>query len=491
MLLLTLLHIFFVSFTDKPLADQPALSPRAIEQRAKWKIDINHLDYPVYAPYVDSLRHAGVEICHTSRWMNGATCRMSTDQAAQVEQWSFIASVEQTREDEVQSTEYKVPSTEYRVQSTENKPLNTQYSLLTTQYSLLTTDYSLLNTHYSILTTPYSLLNLTPLHQAGFEGQGILMAICDGGFTNANTLPCFRQELALGHFDFTDDADPFYGAEGTHGLACLSTISALTDSYHGAATRAQYYLMRSEEMHSESPKEMDNLIAALEKADSLGVNIFSVSLGYFYFDNPEWNLSHDMLDGSTTRLSIATTIAARKGMLVCVAAGNEAQSDWHKICVPADADSILSIGAVTATGEMSTFSSYGPSADGRIKPEVCAQGVQTALIAPDGTVFQSNGTSFAAPTIAGLAASLWSALPNENAMQIRQRIIDSSDRALTPDYQQFGYGIPDAWKAYTLYAEQTPSIELNENKARKIVRNGQILILQGEQLFTPTGQRVQ
>ena len=335
------------------------------------------------------------------------------------------------------------------------------------------------------------LLNLTPLHQAGFEGQGILMAICDGGFTNAHTLPCFRHELELGHFDFTDDADPFYGAEGTHGLACLSTISALTDNYHGAATRAQYYLMRSEEMHSESPKEMDNLIAALEKADSLGVNIFSVSLGYFYFDNPEWNLSHDMLDGSTTRLSIATTIAARKGMLVCVAAGNEAQSDWHKICVPADADSILSIGAVTATGEMSNFSSYGPSADGRVKPEVCAQGVQTALIAPDGTVVQSNGTSFAAPTIAGLAASLWSALPNENAMQIRQRIIDSSDRALTPDYQQFGYGIPDAWKAYTLYAEQTPSIELNENKARKIVRDGQILILQGEQLFTPTGQRVQ
>lgn len=470
MLLLTLLHIFFVSFTDKPLAEQPALSPRAIEQRAKWKIDINQLDYPVYAPYVDSLRHAGVEICHTSRWMNGATCRMSTDQAAQVEQWRFVASVQQTREDEVPSTMYNVRCT---------------------KHSLHPTPYTVHPTPYTIHHTPYSLLNLTPLHQAGFEGQGILMAICDGGFTNANTLPCFRQELALGHFDFTDDADPFYGAEGTHGLACLSTISALTDSYHGAATRAQYYLMRSEEMHSESPKEMDNLIAALEKADSLGVNIFSVSLGYFYFDNPEWNLSHDMLDGSTTRLSIATTIAARKGMLVCVAAGNEAQSDWHKICVPADADSILSIGAVTATGEMSTFSSYGPSADGRVKPEVCAQGVQTALIAPDGTVVQSNGTSFAAPTIAGLAASLWSALPNENAMQIRQRIIDSSDRALTPDYQQFGYGIPDAWKAYTLYAEQTPSIELNENKARKIVRDGQILILQGEQLFTPTGQRVQ
>lgn len=475
MLLLALLHIFFVSFTDKPLADQPALSPRALEQRAKWKIDINHLDYPVYTPYLDSLRHAGVEVCHTSRWMNGATCQMSVEKAAQVEQWSFVASVEQTREDSAALEDGQSPTGRSKT-----------YRALRYRTAEGLQGSSIIET-----TTQTDLLNLTPLHQAGFEGQGILMAICDGGFTNAYTLPCFRQELELGHFDFTDDADPFYGNEGTHGLACLSTISALTDSYHGAATRAQYYLMRSEEMNSESPKEMDNLIAALEKADSLGVNIFSVSLGYFYFDNPDWNLSHDMLDGSTTRLSIATTIAARKGMLVCVAAGNEAQSDWHKICVPADADSILSIGAVTATGEMSTFSSYGPSADGRVKPEVCAQGVQTALIAPDGTVVQSNGTSFAAPTIAGLAASLWSALPNENAMQIRQRIIDSSDRALTPDYQQFGYGIPDAWKAYTIYDEQTPSIELEETKARKIVRNGHILILRAEQLFTLTGQRVQ
>ncbi len=472
MLLLALLHIFFVSFTDKPLADQPALSPRALEQRAKWKIDINHLDYPVHTPYIDSLRHAGVEVCHTSRWFNGATCQMSVEKAAQVEQWSFVASVEQTREDEVPSTMYNVRCTKYDVACTKDDVRKTMDAGARTDEQL-------------------DLLNLTPLHQAGFEGQGILMAICDGGFTNANTLPCFRHELELGHFDFTDDADPFYGNEGTHGLACLSTISAMTDNYHGAATRAQYYLMRSEEMNSESPKEMDNLIAALEKADSLGVNIFSVSLGYFYFDNPDWNLSHDMLDGSTTRLSLATTIAARKGMLVCVAAGNEAQSEWHKICVPADADSVLSIGAVTSTGEMSTFSSYGPSADGRVKPEVCAQGVQTALIAPDGTVVHSNGTSFAAPTIAGLAASLWSALPNENAMQIRQRIILSADRAHNPDDQQFGYGIPNAWKAYTLYAEQTPSIELEEKKARKIVRNGQIFILRGEQLFTLTGQRVQ
>ena len=131
MLLLALLHIFFVSFTDKPLAEQPALSPRAIEQRAKWKIDTDQLDYPVHAPYVDSLRHAGVEICHTSRWMNGATCRMSTDQAAQVEQWSFVASIEQTREDRT--------STMYNVQCTKHTLHPTPYTLHPTLYTLLST----------------------------------------------------------------------------------------------------------------------------------------------------------------------------------------------------------------------------------------------------------------------------------------------------------------------------------------------------------------
>ena len=335
------------------------------------------------------------------------------------------------------------------------------------------------------------LYNLLPLHEAGFEGQGILMAVCDGGFYNANILTCFRQEQELGHFDFTDDAVDIYGHTGTHGTECLSTISGSTTIYKGAATKANYYLMRSEESKTESPKEMDNLVVALETADSLGVNVFSVSLGYAYFDNDKWSLTKNTdLDGKTTRVSRAATIAARKGMLVCVAAGNEGDDAWRTITAPADADSILTVGAVTTWGEIGNFSSYGPSSDGRIKPEVCAVGVWTQLINPGGNIVTSNGTSFATPLLAGLAASLWSALPDENAMQIRSRIIRSADRYLNPDMDQYGYGIPDAWKAYTMGPEGIEDVQTETNNCQKILRNGQIIILRNGIEYTISGQRV-
>jgi subtilisin family serine protease len=333
--------------------------------------------------------------------------------------------------------------------------------------------------------------NLHPLHQAGFQGQGILMAVCDGGFYNADTLSCFRDSLALGHFDFTDDKDDFFGPTGNHGTCCLSAISGITEGYHGAATQAQYYLIRSEEYATESPKEMDNLVAALEKADSLGVNIFSVSLGYSSFDNPDWTLPKSALDGRTTRVSMAATIAARKGMLVCVAIGNEGDKPWETLSVPADADSVLTVGAVDTLRTIGVFSSHGPSADGRVKPDVCAVGVRTTLINPLGQIVQSNGTSFATPLVAGLAACLWSALPTENAMQIRERIIRSADRYTTPDAQLYGYGIPDAWVAYTMNPAAVDYSFTEIEAPRKILRGGQILILHHGQVYNVAGQRVE
>ena len=335
------------------------------------------------------------------------------------------------------------------------------------------------------------LYNLLPLHEAGFEGEGILMAVCDGGFYNANILTCFRHEQELGHFDFTDDADDFYGYTGAHGTECLSAISGIQDGFYGAATKADYYLMRTEEYSTESPKEMDNLVAALETADSLGVNVFSVSLGYANFDNADWDLDKNTdLDGKTTRVSRAATIAANKGMLVCVAAGNEGTSEWRTISAPADADSVLTIGAVTTDSVIANFSSYGPSSDGRVKPEVCAVGVQATLINPGGVIVNANGTSFATPLIAGFAASLWSALPDENAMQIRSRIIRSADRYLNPDMDQYGYGIPDAWKAYTMGPEGIEDVQTETTSCQKIVRNGQIIILRNGIEYTISGQRV-
>jgi len=249
----------------------------------------------------------------------------------------------------------------------------------------------------------------------------------------------------------------------------------MAEGYLGAATEADYYLIRSEEAETESPKEMDNLVAALEKADSLGTNVFSVSLGYAYFDHLDWSLDYSMLDGKTTRVSRAATIAARKGMLVCVAAGNEGNKDWHWINAPADADSILTVGAVNVDSIIGSFSSYGPSADNRIKPEVCAVGVRAALLGVDGNLRYANGTSFATPLLAGLAATLWSALPNENAMQIRERIIRSADRFNNPDRNQYGYGIPNAYAAYL--GLTTTTIESTVcPRATKYIQEGELLI---------------
>ena len=469
--LLIILHIYFVSFLDKPEKTAPQLSERAKEQRAKWNIPTDQMDYPVSPTYQNQLLKMGVKIHHKSRWFNGVTCEMDSATAVKVAELKFVTDVEMTRD-----TSVSRPA-----------PLVQKRHELPAQQTSYITDKQL------------ALYNLHPLHQAGYEGQGILIAVCDGGFGCVDTLSCFRQkELYLGHFDLTDDKEDFLDkGKGAHGTECLSTISAIDSKhgYYGAATKAQYYLMRSEEYQTESPKEMDNLVAALEKADSLGVNVFSVSLGYSWFDNSSWDLPKSAMDGKSTRASLAATIAARKGMLVCVAAGNEGDKTWRTITAPADADSILAVGAVSNDSLIGSFSSYGPSEDERIKPEVCAVGVGTSIIKPDGSVIYSNGTSFTTPLMAGLAASLWSALPEENAMQIRDRIIRSADRYTMPDKNQYGYGIPDAWKAYTMKREEALMINVEgmnrDDAPHKIIRGDQILIIRHGHIYNLAGQLIE
>lgn len=469
--LLIILNIYFVSFLDKPEKTAPQLSPRAVAQRAQWDIPTDAMDYPVSPMYMNELTKMGVKIHHKSRWFNGVTCEMDETTAAKVAELKFVTAVEITRDNTPPSA---LP--QRRAWEAQNPPT-----------SISTTDQ-------------LTLYNLLKLHEEGYEGQGILMAICDGGFSNANTLSCFRsKELELGHYDFTDDPYGFYeaGSCGAHGTACLSTITGLTKDYHGAATQAEYVLMRSEEEDTESPKEMDNLVAALEKADSLGVNVFSVSLGYYWFNNKSWDLPFSALDGKTSRASMAATIAARKGMLVCVAAGNEGNKEWQKISIPADADSILAVGAVNTDGVIADFSSHGPTADGRIKPDVCAVGWGTSLINYSEEIYSSNGTSFATPLIAGLAASLWSALPKENAMQIRERIIRSADRYGHPDTNDYlyGYGIPDAWKAYTMKRDEdglsVAEYGLQEDQPRKVIHGNEILIIRHGHIYNLSGQLIE
>ena len=463
--LLILLNVYFVTFTDKPEKTAPQLSERAWEQREKWNIPTDEMDYPVSTMYLDSIQKLGAKIFHKSRWFNGATVELTETQAKKISDLGFVTAVEMTRDNSLSSGSRWAP---WRVQKHVDEHQSNNF-----------TDDQL------------ALYNLTPLLEKGYKGKGILMTVCDGGFWNADKVSFFRKAQEVGHFDFTDDEDDFYGSTGEHGTECLSTISGIIEGYNGAAIEADYYLMRSEEEQTESPKEMDNLVAALEKADSLGVNVFSISLGYALFDNHSWDLPKSALDGKTTRVSRAATIAARKGMLVCVAAGNEGDDSWHTISAPADADSILTVGAVDIDGNIGSFSSYGPSADGRVKPEVCAVGVQATLINHSGSIVNSNGTSFATPLLAGLAASLWSALPKENAMQIRERIIRSADRYTKPDMNQYGYGIPDAWEAYQMELPAgNETVEPESVSCHKVLRGGQVIIIRNNQEYTVTGQRI-
>ncbi len=463
MILLAL--FWFVQFTDKLGSAPIQFSDRATENRLKWDIPTDSLDYAVVPAYVDSVRKKGAQICHVSRWMNGCTIEADSATIQAIELLPFVLSIELTRDNYVSTS----TSASKRLLASSPDPYQDNGKQL-------------------------DVFHLRELHQRGYEGQGIRMAVIDGGFCYVDTASCldYVRERLIGTYSFSSDTSSFYSTEGSHGANCLSFIAGKTDTYHGAAIEAEYILIRSEEMHTESPKEMDNLVAALELCDSLGVNIISCSLGYRLFDNPAFNFTHEQVDGHTLRVSRAAGIAARKGILCCFSAGNDGNKEWHYIGVPTDADGILSVGAVCADSTMASFSSYGPTADGRVKPEVCAVGSNAVYInTQTGLPKTGNGTSYATPLLAGLAACLWSALPDESAQEIRQRIIQSAHLYPNDDpLHQMGYGIPDALEAYL--SQPTGLREranVGSNRCAKVLRNGRLYIFRDGQLYTVTGFR--
>lgn len=462
--LFIILFAFFVQFTDKNGSERIALSEQAVEKRMKRSIAIDSMDYAVSPQYIDSLRAIGCHIYHTSRWMNGATIETDSNTIRKIAAWTFVDSIYLTR-----GNTFNIPSISLRKRQVEHMD-----------------EEIFMQSNGQV-----EQLNLQLLHNAGFHGQGITLCVIDGGFQNVNNLSAFDavREQILGIYDTTDDKDSITGPTGSHGTKCFSTIAAITPEYQGAATSANYYLIRSEEYYTESPKEMDNWVTAIELADSLGVDIVSSSLGYAMFDDQRFTLSYTDMDGQTTRCTQAANIAARKGMLVIVAAGNEGDNTWHYISAPSDAEDIITVGAVDQYDSIAKFSSWGPTADGRTKPEVCARGYQTAVInTMNSSVVYGNGTSFACPIIAGMAACLWSALPQASNMEIRELIIRSADRYHQP-HNQYGYGIPDAWKAYCQPTDLPINIENDQLKARKVLINGTIWIMHNGNRYNVMGQK--
>ena len=466
--MMILLSIFFLQFTDKVGAERVCLSPTAMEMREARGIAIDSLDYEVSPAYLDSVQALGATVLHTSRWMNGATVQASDEVIEVIEACEWVDTVYLTR-----TATY--PSTDVGPVALRKRQTEATYSTHTSYANM----------------EQLQQINLPQLHQAGYKGQGIRIGVADGGFYHADSLAWLPSHQWLGYTDLTDDKEDFFGRIGDHGTLCLSTIMAREDEYMGAAIDAEYYLFRTEEQWTESPKEIDNWVAAIEMADSMGLHIVSTSLGYTQFDDAEMNFQYADMDGRTSRGAQAAVIAARKGMLLVVAAGNDGNNSWHYLSTPADADSVLTVGAVDKDGKIASFSSYGPSADGRVKPEVCAMGSGTKLISPqDNSIRTGSGTSFACPLVAGMAACLWSALPEASNMEIRERIIRSADRYDAPN-ERYGYGIPDAWMAYTKTTTAIPSMQMKEpSPARKIMQDGQLYILYNDEIYNLLGSLV-
>ncbi|MBR4365892.1 MAG: S8 family serine peptidase [Bacteroidaceae bacterium] len=288
------------------------------------------------------------------------------------------------------------------------------------------------------------MMNLDALHNKGYKGAGMTIAIIDGGFYNADIIPMLKNVTVLGYRDFVNPGiDNVFEQElhGTMVLSCIGTNQPGT--FVGTAPEASFWLLRSEDGHSEQLVEEDTWCAAIEFADSVGADVVNTSLGYTEFDNKADNVRYYELDGKTHLISRSASMAANKGMVCCQSAGNSAFYDaWKLIGAPADADNILTVGAVNSKRVNTLFSSIGNSYDGRIKPDVCAQGEDCTVIDRDGTLTTADGTSFSSPIMCGSVACFWQANPKLTAKQVISLVRALGDNAEHPD-NVFGWGIPD------------------------------------------------
>jgi hypothetical protein len=434
---------YIVRFKDKAgtpfTIDNPLqfLSAKAIARRMKQNIEIDETDLPITPGYIDSVRLAGdVTILDWSKWLN-QVCIQTGDATAlaKINSMPFV----------INSQPLRRP---VNVQATGNNKFNEQLNSITTPQSVnnILDFYNYGNSYAQI-----HIHEGEYLHDKGFHGEGMSIALLDVGFYHYLSLPAFdsvrNNNQVIETYDYVAN-EVSVDEDHTHGMQCFSIIAGnIPGQLVGSCPKANFYLYRTEDISSESPVEEQYWAAAAERADSIGVDVISTSLGYTQFDNPVFNHTYADMDGNTTIIARAADFAAKKGMIVVVAAGNDGAGTWHFIATPSDADSVLAVGAVNSSGIVANFSGYGPSSDGQVKPAVASIGVSTALSSATGQIISGNGTSYATPNMAGLITCLWQAFPDFTNMEIIQAVIKSSSIYNTPN-DRIGYGIPDFHKAF-------------------------------------------
>lgn len=450
---------YFIYFSDKgniskkaPAQDSPQfqkaeslLTPKSIERRKKVMGEnfITYEDIPINKNYIDSLENMGIQIVRKLRWFNAVSVYMKEEDITQLAQQNYINKIEP-----VKTISYK------RDFSTE-KPSERLYKSKTEDLD------------YGLSEGQLALSEIPEVHKLGIDGSEIVIGLLDSGFDWKNHIS-LENISVLYEYDFVQDDTVTADQEGdvpgqhNHGTMVLSVVGGFDNSsLIGSAFGSQFMLTKTEDLSGETHVEEDNYAASLQEMEARGVDITSSSLGYSTFDTGEASYTYQDMDGNTTIVTRAVNKAFQRGVVTVTSAGNEGNKPWHYITAPADAYNVISVGAVSNANNLAGFSSEGPTADGRTKPEVLAQGISVVGASTSKNSYNySSGTSLSAPIVAGAAALLLDAHPYLKNSQVRKILLESSDNAQSPDNER-GYGLLSA-----LEAVKFPNLQVISGKYR-------------------------
>ncbi|MBO4574743.1 MAG: S8 family peptidase [Bacteroidales bacterium] len=431
-------NIYWVQFTDKANSpysiDNPDefLSAKALERRARLNIAVDEYDLPVNPQYLQAVADCGAQLINPSKWLNGVSV-YATSQSV-IDAINALEFVEVVRNcpDNPQAQQWKERWMAEEMTSVVKSTVSRGY--------------------YGGAETQVTQLKVDEMHALGFDGAGVIIAVLDGGFVGTPDQHCFDRIREEGRLmatrDFVFGSTSIY-SQSSHGTSCFSTIGAYDpNNMVGTAPMATFILIHTEDGDVENIVEEYNWVSGAEYADSLGVDICSTSLGYIDFDMPQWDHTFPQFDGHTAPMTLGAEIAASRGIICTNSAGNEG-SGTCTLGIPADAEHIITVGAVDANGERAYFSSVGPTYDGRIKPDVMAMGEDTYVASgyPGWQpYYNGSGTSFSNPVLAGAVACLRQARPYASVQEICDAVRAAGNNASNPNNYD-GYGIPDFTQA--------------------------------------------
>ena len=430
----------WVFFADKENVEVSLADPilimtqEAIDRKALHGTAIDERDVPVNENYITQIKNAtGITVRSKSKWMNCVYIVGSQPNIEALLDLPFVTNVEYA---------------DKSLNLFPGAPIENKFSLEEAGQNVIY--------NYGAAANQIEMLSGDYLHELDYTGEGMIVAVLDAGFPSIDTNPGFQkmrdENRILGTYDFEARTENVDGTS-SHGFVTSSDIGGfLQNEFVGTAPQASFYFFVTEYTPSETPVEEAWWVEALERSDSLGVDVVNTSLGYRGFDNPNYDHSYEDLDGQTTFSARGANIAFDKGMILVTSAGNGGNSSFPTVGTPGDSPGTLTVGAVNSNGNYVAFSSIGPTVDGRVKPDVMAQGAIAAVINTGGNVDFSSGTSFSSPIMAGVITCLWQSRPEVPNGHIMQIVRESANLYNNPT-DQMGYGIPNFENAYAALQE--------------------------------------